>query len=168
MFEDLDTAESKTEDSQDPSEDKQTPHWWIGPWAHVIAGLVFCLLYFPFDQHKWSWQAAVTVAYIVFMLCCTCGLAFKDSDDLFGNLRVPEYMGKLLIRQILVLAIVSLTAYLWRYSKSILPGWVTQEGRRMSLWDYLGIILVYVIAVKEAKWMAARIKRQFPELEDSV
>jgi di/tricarboxylate transporter len=102
------------------------------------------------------------------MLCCTCGLAFRDSDDLFGNLKVSEYMGRLLVRQILVLVLVSITAYLWRYSKSIFPGWVTQEGRRMSLWDYFGIIVFYVVAVKEAKWMATRIKHQFSELGNSV
>jgi hypothetical protein len=166
MFDDLDSAESKTEDTQSSSDDEQSSHWWIGPWAHVIAALAFCLIYFPFDQYRWSWQIAVTVGYVVFMLCCTCGMAFKDSDDFFGNLRVPEFMGKLLLRQILVLAAVSLTAYLWRYSKAVLPGWMTQEGRRMSLWDYVGILLFYVIAVKEAGWMAGRIKSHFPELED--
>lgn len=166
MFDDLDTAENKADETQGSSDGKQNSHWWIGPWAHVIAGLAFCLIYFPFDQHVWAWQVAVTLAYMVFMVCCTCGLAFKDSDDFFGNLRVPEFMGKLLIRQLLVLALVSLTAYLWRYSKAILPGWVTQEGSRMSLWDYLGIIIFYVIAIREDGWMAERIKRQFPELED--
>ena len=159
MFDDLDEA------TKEPVEPEK-PRWWIGPWAHVIAGLVFCLIYFPFDQYPWSWQVAISLTYVVFMLCCTCGLAFKDSDDFFGNVRVPEFMGKLLLRQLLVLALVSLAAYLWRYSKVILPSWVTQEGRRMSLWDYLGIILFYVIAVKEARWMAVKIKHQFSELED--
>lgn len=167
MFDDLDTAENETEAQQNLSEDGQAPHWWVGPWAHVIAGLVFCLIYFSFDQHVWSWQVATTAAYIVFMLCCSCGLAFRDSDDLLGNLKVPEYMGRLLVRQVLILVLVSLGVYLWGYARSILPGWATQKGRRMSLWDYLGLIVFYVVAVKEAKWMATRIKRQFPELEDS-
>jgi len=166
MFDDLDTAESKTDETRSPSDAEQKSHWWIGPWAHVIAGMVFCVTYFPFDQYVWSWQVAVTLAYIVFMLCCTCGLAFNDSDEFFGNLQVPEFIGKLLLRQILVLALVSLTAYLWRYSKTILPDWLTEEGRRMSLWDYFGLILFYVIAVREARWMAAKIKRQFPDLEN--
>lgn len=168
MFDDLDTAESRTEESQNPAEGDRKSGWWIGPWAHVIAGVIFCLTYFPFDQYTWSWQVAITVAYFVFMLCCTCGMVFKDSDDFFGNPQVPEFMGKLLVRQILVLALVSLAAYLWHYSRSILPNWLTQEGRRMSLWDYFGVILFYIVAVREAKWMAARIKRKFSEVEDSV
>lgn len=163
MFDDLDTAENKTEETEDA---EPQSHWWIGPWAHVIAGLCFCLIYFPFDRYTWSWQAAITIAYIVFMLCCTCGMAFKDSDDFFGNLPVMQFMSKLLVRQTIVLALVSGTAYLWRFSRTVLPGWMTQEGRRMSLWDYFGIILFYVIAVREAKWMADRIKRQVREFEE--
>lgn len=167
MFDDLETAEKKT-DEPTPSKDGEKSSWWIGRWAHVIAGAVFCLLYFPFDGRIWSWQVAVTVSYIVFMLCCTCGLAFHDSDDFFGNPRVPEYTGKLLVRQILILALVSLGAWFWRAVKPDLPEWLTHEGRKMSLWDYSGIILIYIVAVKEASWMAARIKKRFPELEESI
>ena len=163
MFDDLDTAENKTDETEDP---EPQSHWWIGPWAHVIAIVVFCLIYFPLDQYSWSWQVAVTIAYIVFMLCCTCGLSFRDSDDFFGNLPVMKFMSKLLVRQTIVLGLVSGTAYLWRVSRTVLPGWMTQEGRRMSLWDYFGIILFYVIAVREAKWMAAKIKLQLSEFEN--
>ncbi|HEY1903913.1 MAG TPA: hypothetical protein VGG56_15880 [Terracidiphilus sp.] len=108
MFDDLDTAESKTEISQNRSEDERRASWWIGRWAHVTSIAVFGLVYVPFDDFAWSWQVAITVAYIVFMLCCTCGLAFKDSDDLFGSSEVQEYVVKLLGRQIFVLALVSL------------------------------------------------------------
>ncbi len=164
MFDDLDTAEQKTEKPSKPA--KQRSSWWIGRWAHVIAGLVFCVLYFPFDRYAWSWQVAATVAYIVFMLCCTCGLSFKDSDDFFGNFRVPEYMATLFARQILVLALVSAGAWIWHRLIPILPSWATQ-GPRLPLWDLFGIILFYLVAVKEASWMAAKIKSKFPELEDS-
>ena len=163
MFEDLD---NQTEEKQSASDAEQRSHWWIGPWAHVIAGVVFCVIYFPLDQYLWGWQVAITLTYVVFMFCCTCGLIFKDSDDFLGNLPVMKFMSKLLVRQTVVLALVSGTAYLWRYSKTVLPGWMTQEGRRMSLWDYFGIILFYVIAVREAKWMAAKLKLQFSDLED--
>ena len=96
MFEDLDTAsKAQVEETQ--------KSWWIGRWAHAIAMVVFCLLYFPFDAHVWSCQIAITFSYIAFVFCCTCGLAFSDSDDFFGNLQVPEYIAKLLARQILVL-----------------------------------------------------------------
>lgn len=160
MFDDLDSVENGTKDS---SGDQQASHWWIGPWAHIIALVVFCLIYFPLDEHSWSWQLAVTATYIVFMFCCTCGIAFKDSDDFFGNLSVSEYMSKLFLNQGFVLALVSLAAYVWHSSISRLPDWLTHRGSRMSLWDYLGVVLFYVIAVNQAKWMANKLKSRFPD-----
>jgi hypothetical protein len=164
MFDDSETAEKKTEDEQTPADDEEESHWWIGPWAHVIAGVVFCLLYFPFEDRFWSWQLAITVTYVVFMLCCTCGLAFEDADDFFGDLRVPLYMGTLLIRQVVVLTLVSLGAYAWFRLRAVLPAWATQ-GQRLPLWDLCGIVLAYVFAKREASWMADRIKRRIKELD---
>ncbi len=77
-------------------------------------------------------------------------------------------MATLLTRQILVLALVSSAAWLWLYLIPKLPSWLTHEGSKMSLWDLFGILLAYVVAVREATWMATRIKRRFPELEESV
>ena len=128
---------------------------------------VFCLLYLPFKDRFWSWQLAITLSYIVFMLCYTCGLAFKDADDFFGNLHVPRYMAKLLIRQIFVLTLISIGAYLWFRLKVILPEWAIHEGRKGSLWDVCGIMLACWAAVREASWMAEKIKQQFGEDQDS-
>jgi hypothetical protein len=149
-----------------PSEDAEKSSWWIGRWAHVIAGVVFCLLYFPFADHLWSWQLAITLSYVVFMLCCTCGIAFRDSDDFFGSPEMWQYLATLLVRQVFVLALVSLGAYLWRYLIPLLPEWATHESRRGSVWDVCGILLAYYVAVREASWIATRIKHRFPELED--
>ena len=159
---------SESEQNDKPPEDSEKSSWWIGRWAHVIALSVFCLLYFPFSDRFWSWQFAVTSTYVVFIVCCTCGMAFRDSDDFFGNLKVPRYMAKLLIRQASVLALISLGAYLWLRLRTILPEWATHEGRRPSLWVTCGAILAYLLAIKEAKWMAERIKRRFPQSGDSA
>jgi hypothetical protein len=166
MFEDSLGVENQTEDDQNSSETNERSSWWIGRWAHVIAGLSFCLLYFPFQNHSWSWLFAITVTYIVFMFCCTCGLAFQDSDDFFGSLQVSRYMAMLLMRQVFVLALIILGAYVWLRLKTVLPAWVTHEGRRMSPWDFFGLILFYWAAVKEASWMAKRIKRWSSENEN--
>jgi len=166
MFDDLDTTESNAGKRQESSQDKEKFSWWIGGWAPFIAIVVFALAYFPLENRFWSWQFAVTLSYVTLVLCRACGLAFRDSDDLFGNLRVPEFMGKLLIRQILVLALVSFGAYFWRFLKPSLPEWITHEYHRGSYWDLCGLFLASLVAVKEASWMAARIKRKFPELED--
>jgi hypothetical protein len=158
---------SPNEEGEKPSEDVEKSSWWIGRWAHVIAGLVFCLLYFPFQGRLWSWEVSITLSYVVFMLCCTCGMAFRDSDDFFGNLEVSRYMAILLVRQAFVLALISIGAYLWHYLKSVLPAWVT-EGRRLPLWDLCGLLLAYWAAIREASWMADKIKRRFPEPENEA
>ena len=168
MFDDLDTTESSAVKAQESSQDKEKFSWWIGGWAPFIAIVVFAVAYFPLDNHFWSWQFAVTLSYATLVLCRACGLAFKDADDLFGNLRVPEFMGKLLIRQIPVLALVSFGAFFWRFLKPSLPEWITHEYHRGSYWDLCGLFLAALVAVKEASWMADRIKRKLPELGDSM
>ena len=155
------------DDGQDVSTDGEKSSWWIGRWAHVIAMVFFSVLYFPFSEHFWSWQLAIAGSYIVFILCCTCGLAFRDSDDFFGNLQVWQYLGKLLVRQILILILVSVGAYLWRYLEHVLPASIAQRGSRLSLWDLFGLMIAYVVAIREAAWMANKIKDQFPELKET-
>jgi hypothetical protein len=101
------------------------------------------------------------------MLCCTCGLAFRDSDDFFGNLRVARYMGDPLVRQIAILAMVSAVAYIWHYLRHVLPAWFAETGHGLTWWDLFGLVLAYVVAVREASWMAEKIKRRFSELEET-
>ena len=156
-------------DTQEKPEDDEVSSWWIGRWAHVITLVVFCALYFPFSGYVWSWQVAATLSYIVFMFCCTCGLSFQDSDDFFGNLAIPEYMGKLLLRQIVILALISLGLYEWHHLIPFLPNWANAPAyRNISLWELGGILLVYFTAVKEATWMAKKIKQQFPEIKEPL
>lgn len=156
---------SNVNGEQESSEDEEKlSSWGVGRWAHVFSGVAFCLVYFPLKNHVWSLQVAITIAYLVFMIFCTFGLAFRDSDDLLGDVRVSRYLAVLLGRQIVVLALVSLGACLWVYLRHVLPTWLAQDGRRLSLWDYFGIIVFYVIAVREAMWMAGKIKKEFPDL----
>jgi hypothetical protein len=160
-----------SQDTAEPDKSKaeEVTSWWIGRWSHVIAGTLFCVLYFPLSSYIWSWQVAATLSYIVFMFCCTCGLSFQDSDEFFGNLAVPEYMGSLLARQILILALISLGLYEWHHLIPFLPTWATARAiRNLSNWEFGGILLIYFIAVKEAKWMAKKIKKQFPEIKEPL
>jgi hypothetical protein len=166
MFDSLPETEKESEREQVPN-DGEKSSWWIGRWAHVIAMVFFAGIYFPFAERFWSWQLAITTSYIVFMLCCTCGMAFRDSDDFFGNLQVSQYLGKLLIRQMAVLVLVSIGAYIWHHLEHVLPDWIAQRGRRLSVWDMFGLVIAYVVAVREASWMAQKIKLRFPELEET-
>ena len=139
-----DYVDLKSQDGkkQDPQETEEMNSWWIGRWAHVVAGLLFCVLYFPLSSYVWSWQAAATLSYIVFMVCCTCGLSFQDSDEFFGDLAVPEYIGSLVMRQILILAFISVGFYEWHHLIPVLPGWAKARAvRNLSLWEVGGLVL---------------------------
>ncbi len=169
MPEDYVDLNSRDKDEPEQAEPEEVSSWWIGRWAHVIAGVLFCILYFPLSDRRWSWLVAVTVSYIVFMLCCTCGLSFQDSDEFFGSPEVIRYIGLLLVRQILIIALISLVAYLWRYLIPMLPSWANARAyRNLSLWELGGVVLVYYVAVKEATWMARKIKQKFPDIKEPL
>jgi hypothetical protein len=103
------------------------------------------------------------------MLCCTCGLSFQDSDDFFGSPEVVKYMAILMVRQFFILAVISFCAFEWRHLIPILPSWATEKAiRNLSLWEFGGIIVVYIIAVREATWMAKKIKQRFPEIKEPL
>jgi hypothetical protein len=156
-------------DEQEPSAPAEVTSWWIGRWAHVIAVVVFCSLYFPLSGRIWSWQVAVTLSYIVFVFCCTCGLSFQDSDDFFGSPEVAMYLATLLVRQFFILALISLCAFEWRHLTPVLPSWATVRAvRNLSLWEVGGIVVVYLVAVREATWMARKIKQRFPEIKEPL
>ncbi len=163
---DLNTPQS---DDEKPEVADEVTSWWIGRWAHVIALVVFAFLYFPLSDHVWTWLVAATVSYIVFMLCCTCGLSFQDSDDFFGNPEVIGYMAILLLRQTFVFALICLFAYLWRYLTPILPAWATAPpSHGLSPWQLGAVLVAYFVAVRESKWMARKIKKRFPDLHEPL
>jgi hypothetical protein len=75
----------------------------------------------------------------------------------------------LLVRQFFILALISLCAFEWRHLIPILPSWATVKAiRNLSLWEFGGIIVVYIIAVREATWMAKKIKLRFPEIKEPL
>jgi hypothetical protein len=169
MPDDYIDLDQQADDRQQPPETTEVTSWWIGRWSHVIAGVVFCALYFPLSGHVWGWQVAVTLSYIVFMLCCTCGLSFQDSDDLLGSPEIARYIGILFVRQFFILALISLCAFEWRHLIPVLPSWATARAvRNLSLWEVGGIIVVYIVAIREATWMAKKIKQRFPEIKEPL
>ena len=165
MFDDLSSLENQTEDTQKTSEVKDEPSRWLSRWSHVIAGLVFCFLYFPFKGHPWCWYVAIAGSYSVFVFAIALGLGLDDRDDFFGDPQVPKYVATLLLPHIPILVLITSAAYLWLRLGSVLPPWAT-EGHRLPLWDVCGLIVVWFAGTREGVWMAAKVKRQFKELGD--
>jgi hypothetical protein len=123
MFDDLDTAEQKTEEEQKPSEGDDKPIRGLSRWSHVIAIIVFSLLYFPFKSHPWSLYVAVAGAYSTFAFAIALGLALENLDDIFGDPRIPRYVATLFVPHLPVLGLIILATYLWLYLNGILPTW---------------------------------------------
>jgi hypothetical protein len=88
MFDDLTSLEGQAEVAQKSEEEEDKPARSLSRWSHVIAGLVFCLMYFPFQDHPWSWLAAIAASYSAFAFAIALGLALDDADDFFGDSRV--------------------------------------------------------------------------------
>ena len=169
MPDDYNDLKTQADEAQDDSDTPKFTSWWIGRWAHIISLIVFISLYVLFLDKTWGWPLAATVAYIIFMFCCTCGLSFQDSDEFIGSPEVMKYMAVLLVRQIVVLAVISLCLFLWRYAIPFLPIWATARGSHgLTLWEYVCIIVFYFVAVREAKWMAKKIKARFPEIHEPL
>jgi len=162
MFDDSTKLENQNEGTQEPSEEADQPSRWLSRWSHVIAGVAFCLLYFPFQNRPWSLYVAVAGSYSVFAFAIALGLGLDCVDDFFGDPEVPKFVSALLLPHSLMLALITLATYLWLRIGAILPHWAT-EGRRLPLWDVCGVIVVWFAGTREGIWMAGRIKRRFGE-----
>lgn len=155
----------RSEGAQQVSEEEDKPARSLSRWSHVIAGLVFCLLYFPFDDHPWSWPVACAVSYTTFVYAIALGLSLDDAADFFGDPRAPKYAATLLLPHALILAPVTFLAYLWLSAIPLLPRWVT-EVHRVSLWQLCGLIPVWFAGTREGIWMSGKFKRRLRERED--
>lgn len=167
MFDDLDTAEQKTEDTQEASDDESTSSG-LYRWAHFPAILVFGILIIPLHSYLWGWQIAICGGYTVYVFWFAFGLVLKDTDDFFGDPRVPRCAVELLIPHTFILVLIFLGVTEWFRLKSILPGWATHEGRKESLWDLAGWLALACAGIWQGFWMGKRIKHRFVEPNDSV
>ena len=166
MFDDLTSLDGGAEEAQKSLEEEDKPARSLSRWSHVIAGLAFCLTYFPFQDRAWSWVVAIAVSYSAFAFAIALGLALDDADDFFGDSRVLSCVATLLLPHALVLVGITLVAYLWFHAAPMLPPWFAHRGQRLSLWDLCGIVLFWFTGTREGTWMAGRIKHRLRERED--
>lgn len=162
MFDDLDTAERKTEDEQ-TSADGENHSPGLYRWAHFPAGLAFGILIILFHGHPWSWQLAIGGGYTVYVYFFAFGSVLWDFDDLFGDPRVPRSAARLLIPHLLILLPLVAGVTLWFHLRPMLPDWATHEGRRGSFWDVTGWVMLAVAGIAEGFWMAGKLKHWFRE-----
>jgi hypothetical protein len=153
-------------DEKSPAEDENESSPQLWRWAHFPAMLAFGILFIAFSGQPWRWYIAIGGSYTVYVFFFALGSVLRDLDDFFGDPRVPRYIAKLLIPHVFFLVLVILGVYLWFYLKPMLPPWMTHEGRKGSLWDICGWLVLAFAGLAQGSWMAEKIKRQFGESED--
>jgi len=168
MFDDLDTAERKTEGDPRSVHSEVKSSSRLYRWAHFPAMLAFGLLFILFRNHPWRWQIAIDGAYTVYVFFFALGAGLQSLDDLFGDSRVSRSVAKLLIPHILILALVTVGVTSWFHLRPTLPEWATHEGRKGSLWDYCGWIILAVAGIWQGIWMGGKIKLEFGAAEDEA
>jgi hypothetical protein len=166
MFDDIETAEQKTEASS-PDADGEDRSSQLYRWAHFPAFAVGILLFFLFHRYPWRWQVAIGGSYTVYVFFFAFGSVISDADDFFGDPRMPRYAARLLLAHLPILALVLCGVTLWFYLRPMLPDWVTHEGRKGSFWMLLGFFALIAACLWEGSWMAGKIKERFPESENS-
>ena len=158
MFDEYPVVEKQSDDEQKSSEDRKST-WWLGRWAHVVTIPVWFILFISFADRPWGAQVSVACAYTVLVLCLTLGYAFQDLDDVLGNPRALAYCAKLLIPHALVLALVVWAVSEWLHLAPTLPSWMTQEGRKGSLWYWCGMLPLAGAGYWQGLWMASKLRR---------
>jgi hypothetical protein len=166
MFDEVPGSDDWREHPHNSSEEQDKPARNLSRWSHAIAGLVFCLIYLPFQHHPWSWLVAVAVSYTVFTFAIALGLSLDDSDDFFGDSRAVRCVDAMLLPHAPILALVTLGGYEWVHIKPTLPLWIT-EGRKLPPWDIFGIPVVWFAGTREGMSMAGQIKRRLGRVDDS-
>jgi hypothetical protein len=165
MFDDLETAEQKSECEQQSSDGDGIPR---DRWAHFPALIVFGVLIVPFHRYRWGWQLAICAAYTVYVFWFALAYGSIDMDDLLGDSRVVRYIAPLLIPHVIILGLIVWGVTEWIRLNSILPGWATHGGRRPPLWLYCGFLLLTGAGIWQGFWMGKKIKKRFKESEESV
>lgn len=168
MFDDISSLEGQTQEDQNSSEEKDKPARSLSRWSHVVALVVFCLVYFPLQNHPWVWPVAIAISYSTFVFAIAIGLSLDYADDFFGDPRIPKYVAKLLLRHAPILAVITFAAWLWLRAFPTLPRWMSVESNyhHVSLWELCGVVLFWGAGIREGKWMASKIKPQLTESAD--
>ncbi len=162
MLDDVRSLEGQTEDGEESTEKQGKGTSSFSRWLAFIAFLLFLLIYLPLRNHPWGWFAAIAGSYTVAVLgiALDSALDFADADDFFGDSRIPGYVATLLLPHTLILVPIMLGAYLWLNLKPVLPHWVTVEGRKGSLWDAAGLLLMLILVVIEGTSLGRWIKHR--------
>jgi len=146
-----DDPDSGTDEDQkeDPQQGSGAPFL-----AFVVVGIVFLLC----PSRPWLPYAMTLAGYTALAF----GFAFGTSnawDNLVGE---PQRALLVLLLHGLILLIVAGGLYLWLHMGPYLPGWMTFETRKGSLWYWCGFGSFAAAGFFQGKWMASKFKDDEP------
>ena len=126
-----------------------------GRLAVLLAGVTFCALFFPFMKMQWGLPVATLAAYSVLVF----GLAFRDKNCSLRRPQVQEHLPKFLLLHMPFLLLVYSVEALWLNFGSRMPNWLTVRGRKGSLYEWILIALLCLIAWGQEHWMRVIVRR---------
>jgi hypothetical protein len=166
MPDDYVDLESPSPGEEVPADDENGSSPQLYRWAHFPAMLAFGVFFIVFHSSPWRWHIAIGAGYTVYVFFFAFGMVLKDADDFFGDSRVPKYAAKLLIPHALILALLMAGVSWWFHLRTLLPTELTQEGRKESLWDLFGWLVLAGAGIWQGFWMGGKLKQQFAKSED--
>jgi hypothetical protein len=130
-----------------------------GRLAVVLAGVTFCALFFPFTGTQWGLPVATLISYSVLVFA----LAFRDKNCSLRKPQVRELIPQFLLMHLPFLSVVYWIEAEWLNQKSNMAYWLTARGRKGSLYEWILIALLCLIAWWQQHWMRAIVKSRLNE-----
>jgi hypothetical protein len=126
-----------------------------GRLAVVLAGVTFCAFFFPFMGTQWGLPVATLAAYSVLVFA----LAFRDKNCSLRRPQVQGQLTKFAFMHAPFLALVYGIESEWLNMSSRMPSWLTARGRKGSLYEWILIASLCLVAWGQEHWMRAIVKR---------
>jgi len=127
-----------------------------GRLAVVLAGVTFCALFFPFMKTPWGLPVATLSAYSVLVFAW----AFRDSNCSLRRPQVQDQLTKFAFIHMMFLLLVYGIEAEWLNMASRMPSWLTLRGRKGSLYEWILITSLCLVAWWQVHWMRAIVKRK--------
>jgi hypothetical protein len=171
MLNDMDNAGNKLEtasvlrdrdvEAWDDAEPKDTWRNYsaTGRLAVVFAGVTFCVVFFPAMGTRWGLPVAALSAYSVLVF----SWVFRDKNCSLSRPIVQEQIPRFLLVHVPFLLFVYWIVTEWIERKSMMPGWLTMRGRKGSLYEWILIASLCLLAWGQQRWMLAIVRSRLAE-----
>ena len=126
-----------------------------GRLAVLMAGATFFALFFPTMGTQWGLPIATLTAYTVLVFA----LAFRDKNCSLRRPQVRGQLPKFVFMHAPFLLLIYWIEAEWLNLASQIPGWLNTRGSRGSLYEYILIASLFLIAWGQVKWMRTIVKR---------